>query len=577
MVPRKGGNPSTATLMVSSGDVTGAFAATAGPVISSNQSARVTASLGANSQDTIINLLATPTLSSLTCAPVKISVGSTTTCTVTMSQSAGNVSVGITSSSSALSVPGTANVAQDSTSASFTATAVSSAGGWVVVTASYNGASSTSAIGIFGSNAKSSATATMSVTQLKSLSCDGADHLLANTEAICEVEVATSGDSSAFTELQLASSNSSVRVPSMLSIPAGQLSARFRIDVVPSPEDSSSVITAQLGPNSLSRMVTLDRSGTRLNAPPHVDARIAKPVGITLAPIAPGTTFTAPDLPPGAFLDSASGAFRWIPDVSQIGRYLINFIATGSDGQSSSAQSVIDVDSGAPVITRALNAASHSRDAVCSPGAIGRLEGKWLAEGSPVSDPTGHSTQLVGTVVTVNGATVPVLAVSQSKVDFVCPAAAPGVSLEIGLQNSNGIAQPFRTISQSVTPGVYSIDESGAGQGAVVHSGTTALAMIPNYYYSSRMAFTGDLLTIYATGLANAPQVAVVVDNMPVSPTSVSLVVGVAGLYAVDIIVPAGGADEVDVPLYISVITSDGTTVASNKISVSIEKLRKKN
>jgi uncharacterized protein (TIGR03437 family) len=359
----------------------------------------------------------------------------------------------------------------------------------------------------------------------------------------------------------------------MLNIRAGQSKARFRISAVSSPADSSSVITAQIGPNSLSQMVRL-RSGTGLSAPAHVDARIAKQVEFTLAPVAPGTTFAASDLPAGAFLDSASGAFRWIPDVSQIGRHLVTFIANGSDGQSSSTRSAIDVDSGAPVITRALNAASGSRDAVCSPGAIGRLEGRWLAEGSPVSDPTGHSTQLAGTVVTVNGASVPVLAASQSKVDFVCPAAASGVGLEIALQNSNGITQPLRTISHSVTPGLYSIDESGAGQGSVVHAGTRALAMVPNYHYSSRAAFAGDLLTIYAAGLANAAQVSVVVDNIPVSPTSVSQVDGVAGLYAVDIIVPAGVADEVDAPLYISVSMPDGATFASNKICVSIERLR---
>ena len=182
------------------------------------------------------------------------------------------------------------------------------------------------------------------------------------------------------------------------------------------------------------------------------------------------------------------GSFSGCRSVASQGTHRIVFTEASPAGGSVTASSIIEVDSGTPVVTRVVNAASRSEAAACSPGAIASLEGRWLVEGQAASDPTGHSTELSGTVVRVNGIEVPILSASISRVDFLCPAAAPGSTLQIALQTLTRVAQPIQTVSQETTPGIFSLDGSGAGQGMIMHSGTATMVMTPNYQYSSRAA-----------------------------------------------------------------------------------------
>jgi uncharacterized protein (TIGR03437 family) len=317
----------------------------------------------------------------------------------------------------------------------------------------------------------------------------------------------------------------------------------------------------------------LESRNQSLQVPAHLDAKVARPIRFRLSLAGSSATFGASNLPVGAVLDSSSGDFQWTPDLSQQGSHSIAFTAVDPTGDSVTARSIIDVDAGTPVIVRVVNAASRSEDAVCSPGAIGRVEGRWLTDGPPVSDPTGYSRELSGTAVRINGAAVPILSASQSRVDFLCPAAAPGLGLEIALKTANAVAQPIQAVSRQVAPGLFSVDESGKGQGVVMHAGTTTMAMVPNYRYSSRTALPGDLLTIYATGIENAPDISVALGEIEVSPLSVAAVPGIAGVYQLNVILP-DGVNEEDIPVSLKIRMLDGSTVTSNKVLVAIETSR---
>ena len=140
-----------------------------------------------------------------------------------------------------------------------------------------------------------------------------------------------------------------------------------------------------------------------------------------------GDSLSVTSLPPGASFDAASGTFDWTPTAAQQGTYQVTFNALTPTGELVTEDVEVEVDAGAPAITKVINAASHSQDAACSPGAIGRLEGRWLSdESAAASDASGSSLRLSGTAVLVNGDAVPILYASNTRVDFLCPASVPG-------------------------------------------------------------------------------------------------------------------------------------------------------
>jgi uncharacterized protein (TIGR03437 family) len=263
-----------------------------------------------------------------------------------------------------------------------------------------------------------------------------------------------------------------------------------------------------------------------------------------------------------------------MPDVGQVGRHRIVFTAVDPSGGSVTASSIIDVDSGTPVITRIVNAASRSEEAACSPGAVGRLEGRWLTEGPATSDSTGQSMELSGTVVRVNGVVVPILSTSLSRVDFLCPAAVAGTTLEIALQRPSAVAPPVQTISRAVAPGIFSMDESGMGQGLIIHTGTGTVAMIPNYRYQSRPALPDDPVTLYATGIDVTQEISLIAGGMELSPLSITASPGHAGVYEIAFKLPsAAQSGNTDVSLRVRL--TDGSTLTSNKVSLATEMSQK--
>jgi len=547
-------------LIVPAGSSTGSVSATAGTV-SANGQAVVTAVFGGSSQSTTISLWPTPTLLSLACTPTRIAVGSAASCSVLLSQAAGNLSISVTSTNPALAVPAFVNVDQNTSSATFDATAVATASGWIVLTTSYNGVSK--ALSLIISAAHSH------ISSLKAVACSPR-RLGTGTHALCEVQFDTAPDSQAG-DLELASSSDSLRLPATIRIRPGQSTARFRIDAV--TRGTTATITAKLADDIVRETVTLDSGSDPPEVPAHLYAKVANQVQFRVSSPAAGTTYSVSNPPAGAVLNSASGYFQWTPDVSQQGTHTLVFTATSPSGDSVAAPSIIEVDSGTPVITNLVNAASRSQDAACSSGAIARLEGKWLVDGPAVSDPTGNSTELSGTSVAVNGIAVPVLSVSESRVDFLCPATAPGISLDIQLQTSRALAPPIQTISRETALGIFSIDESGEGQGAVLHSGTMTVAMTPNYRYASGIALSGDSLTIYATGIGDAHEVSIAVDEIEIRPQSIAALSGAAGVYQINMVLPDGLTKD-NLPISLRVRMLDGSTVTSNKVWVASETSR---
>jgi uncharacterized protein (TIGR03437 family) len=198
------------------------------------------------------------------------------------------------------------------------------------------------------------------------------------------------------------------------------------------------------------------------------------------------------------------------------------------------------------------------------------LEGRWLVEGQSESDPTGKSTKLSGTLVRVNGIEAPVLSVSASRVDFLCPAAIPGSTLEIALETRTGVAQTIQTVSREATPAIFSLDGSGAGQGIVKHSGTTTMVMMPNYQYLSRAALPDEPVTIYATGIATAREVSVVADGIEITPQSTVAIPDAAGMYQIGVNLPPGSEGR-NMSISLKTKIPDGSIIVSNDVWIATE------
>jgi uncharacterized protein (TIGR03437 family) len=210
-----------------------------------------------------------------------------------------------------------------------------------------------------------------------------------------------------------------------------------------------------------------------------------------------------------------------------------------------------------------VNAASNAPgvDAI-SPGEFLALYGSGLAASTSVATPP-YPASLNGVSVSINGLPAPVYLVSSGQINCLVPYALTGSSATI-LVTNNGAASNSVTVPLSKTsPGIFSADTSGDGDGIVVHlSGALVNAAAP--------AKKGETLVMYLTGLgaltsplpdgtgspgANAAAAAVTVFVNGVAAPTTNFYAGAGvqfpGLYQINFTVPANLATTGSVPLAI--------------------------
>jgi uncharacterized protein (TIGR03437 family) len=345
----------------------------------------------------------------------------------------------------------------------------------------------------------------------------------------------------------------------------------FQIDAAAAPADQSAVITATLGEEVVQETVTIGAlRHARLSVPGRRLVKYGTEVRFSVFSSEPGSSLSVTSLPPGASFDAASGTFDWIPAAAQQGTYQLTFNAVSPTGELIAEDVDLEVDLGAPAITRVINAASHSREAACSPGAIGRLEGRWLGGESAASDASGGSLRLAGTAVIVNGDAVPVLYASATRVDFLCPASVPGSQLQIVAETAGGRSRAVQTTARELAPGLFSIDGSDRGQGVALHAGGSSLVMVRNSQYAAQPAQPGDVIALYATGLGGASNASVRIGNTVVAADSLDKIPGLPGVWLLSVTVPRGEIGNA-VGLSVTCRIANEVRVSSNQIRIAIE------
>ena len=238
-----------ASVTVPAGSTSSTFTATAG-VLSSNQTAIVTATAAGVSKTASVTLAVPHVLSSLLCGSNSLLSGDITSCTVTLSNSAptGGSVVALAKNDPALAAPASVTVPAGSTAASFTLSAGT-------ITSDHNAVLTAT----LGSTSQSATLALVAPATLSSLQCNPAN-LTAGLSATCTVSLSKPGPATGLS-VTLASSSTAVTVPASVALAGGAASATFSITAGAVASSQSAVLTATLSGISRTATVTVVPAG----------------------------------------------------------------------------------------------------------------------------------------------------------------------------------------------------------------------------------------------------------------------------------------------------------------------------
>lgn len=200
-----------------------------------------------------------------------------------------------------------------------------------------------------------------------------------------------------------------------------------------------------------------------------------------------------------------------------------------------------------------VNAASSAPfTAAISPGSLISLYGTNLASKQAVATGLPFPSTLEKVQVLVNGRQAPVYFVSSGLVSALVPQATEGPIARIEVLNDGVRSNAVTVFVAKSSAGVFTIPSGGLGDGAVLH---------PDYsrVTSSRPALAGETLALFLTGLGAVDRpvgdgqagptsplsyvtdkVNVIMGGKTATITYAGLAPGLAGLYQVNFVVPAG-------------------------------------
>jgi uncharacterized protein (TIGR03437 family) len=200
-----------------------------------------------------------------------------------------------------------------------------------------------------------------------------------------------------------------------------------------------------------------------------------------------------------------------------------------------------------------VNAASNAPGgAPLSPGEFVTVFGSNLASAT-LQASAPYPTVLSGVTVTVNGISAPIYLVSQNQINFLVPYAVTGSTANIVVKNSTGTSNTVTLPLATTSPGIYSVDYSGAGYGVILHADYSLVS-------PGSPATRGETVQMFLTGLGavkpavadgvaapsnplsnvalTASQLTVYMNGQPAAVQFAGLAPGFSGLYQLNVTVP---------------------------------------
>jgi uncharacterized protein (TIGR03437 family) len=187
-----------------------------------------------------------------------------------------------------------------------------------------------------------------------------------------------------------------------------------------------------------------------------------------------------------------------------------------------------------------------------APGEYLTLYGTGLANSTKRAKTAPFPKQLGGVQVKINGRAAPIYYVSPGQISVLVPYATAEPYATFQVINNGTPSNEVTLYTNTTSPAVFSLDESGYGPGAVLRQNNTVIS-------SSNPAHIGETIQIFLTGLgavspvvndgalspSNPPatttaQVQVTVDGVNASVKFEGLAPQAVGLYQVNVKIPAG-------------------------------------
>jgi uncharacterized protein (TIGR03437 family) len=288
----------------------------------------------------------------------------------------------------------------------------------------------------------------------------------------------------------------------------------------------------------------------------------------------------------------AAGTVPRYPAVGDFNGDGVSDLAVANSAASNNVSILLGTASAAapkPLINASgvVNGASYTGQ--LTPGMIATLFGANLAPSTALAGALPVPTLLNGVSVSVNGVLAPLFFVSPAQINFQLPWESVGQNQAGIAVTVNGSASTPQIISlRAVSPGIFSINSSGSGQGAIQIANAAIFAApdasIPGA--QTRPAKRGEFLTIYCSGLGDVsprPATGAAAGGNPVSNTLLTpsvtvggvsapvvsfagLSPGFVGLYQVNVQVPDAAPTGGQIQL---VMTIGG--VSSNTVTIAVQ------
>jgi uncharacterized protein (TIGR03437 family) len=320
--------------------------------------------------------------------------------------------------------------------------------------------------------------------------------------------------------------------------------------------------------------------------PVNLEARVVDDCGNPLTAGATIVTFSSGE--PGVALSSwPDGVWRatWQPLAPQTGLVTLRLSAVGIES-GLKAQAIVSgtitASGEAPIVlsNAVVNSASQQRgNDTIAPGQIITIYGRNLARAATLA-PNGVPQSTVGGVrVRLGGVVLPLFYVGPGQINAVTPFALPLQKSQQLIVERDGVPSvPLSLTIVSAQPGVFTMDQSGTGQAAIVGP-TGKVADLQN------PVSRGDVISIYCTGLGAVdravdisrpapsqeplPRVAgrlsVLIGNSSAEVLYAGLAPGFYGLYQLNVRVPAGAPLGAYVPVQVAL-----ENLFSNQITLAI-------
>jgi uncharacterized protein (TIGR03437 family) len=222
----------------------------------------------------------------------------------------------------------------------------------------------------------------------------------------------------------------------------------------------------------------------------------------------------------------------------------------------------------------AVNAASYAASA--APGSLVTLLGTGFSRGSQVGRaPLGTSLNSVR--VSVNGVPPPLLFVSPEQANFLLPFGTATGDARIRISYAGVESADAVLAVERFAPGIFSLTQTGEGQGAILIAGTGLIARATRDAFS-RAAVRGDVVEIYCTGLGEVTGDSQGLQHSVIRPFVTiggaaaevlysGLAPGLPGVYQINARVPAGAATGIAVPVRIGLGAAD---LRSNTVTMAV-------